>query len=114
MGDPVRIVDLARDMILLSGKEPDRDIAIEFVGARAGEKLHEELWADNETVSETPHPKIRLVTGPTVDPTWLDDELAELERLVEDGDKLGLIARLNAMMREPQLAAIRAAAAGPA
>jgi FlaA1/EpsC-like NDP-sugar epimerase len=111
MGDPVRIVDLARDMILLSGKEPDRDIAIEFVGARAGEKLHEELWADSETVSDTPHPKIRLVTGPTVDPAWLDEELAELERLVDDGDKLGLVARLNAMMREPRLAELPAPAA---
>jgi FlaA1/EpsC-like NDP-sugar epimerase len=114
MGDPVRIVDLARNMILLSGKEPDRDVAIEFVGARAGEKLHEQLWADNETVADTPHPKIRLVTGPTVDPAWLDEELAELERLVEDGDKLGLVARLNSMMRQPKLAGVPAQAAEPA
>jgi FlaA1/EpsC-like NDP-sugar epimerase len=114
MGDPVPIVDLARNMILLSGKEPDRDIAIEFVGARAGEKLHEELWAEHETVSETPHPKIRLVTGPTVDPAWLDEELAELERLVDEGDKLGLVSKLNAMMRAPKTARIPAPAAEPA
>jgi len=114
MGDPVPIVDLARNMILLSGKEPDRDIAIEFVGARAGEKLHEELWAENEIVAETPHPKIRLVTGPIVDPAWLDEELAELERLVEEGDKLGLMAKLNAMMREPKSARIPTSAAEPA
>src|SRR5438552_3882888 len=57
MGEPVRIVDLARNMILLSGKDPDRDVAIEFIGVRPGEKLHEELWADDETVSGTAHPK---------------------------------------------------------
>jgi FlaA1/EpsC-like NDP-sugar epimerase len=102
MGDPVRIVDLARDMILLSGKEPDRDVAIEFVGARAGEKLHEELWSDEETVSETPHPKIRLVTGRIVDPLWLEEELTELERLVEEGDRLGVVTRLAAMIRKPK------------
>ena len=50
MGEPVSIVDLARNMIRLSGKEPDKDIAIEFTGVRPGEKLHEELWGDGETV----------------------------------------------------------------
>ena len=58
MGEPVKILDLAESMIRLSGKEPDRDIAIEFIGVRAGEKLHEELWGENETVGETAHPKI--------------------------------------------------------
>ena len=62
MGEPVKITDLAETMIRLSGKEPGRDIAIEFVGARPGEKLHEELWSETETVSPSAHEAIMLVT----------------------------------------------------
>ena len=102
MGKPVKIVDLARNMIRLSGKEPDRDIGIEFVGARPGEKLHEELWGDDETVGETSHPKLLRVTRPAIDGEWLEEELAELARLVEAGDTLELVARLNALVREPR------------
>ena len=102
MGEPVRIVDLARDMILLSGREPERDVAIEYVGVRPGEKLHEELWAESETVSATHHAKIMLVTRPAIDAAWLDEELVELERLVEAGETLDLVARLGGMVREPR------------
>ena len=58
MGEPVKIVDLARNMIRLSGREPDVDISIEFSGVRPGEKLHESLWDANEAPEETQHPKI--------------------------------------------------------
>jgi FlaA1/EpsC-like NDP-sugar epimerase len=102
MGEPVRIVDLAENMIRLSGRQPGTDIAIDFVGVRPGEKLHEELWSDRESVSETPHPKISLVTRPSIDAAWLDEELAELERLVEDGETLELVAKLGRMIREPR------------
>ena len=64
MGDPVRILDLAKQMVRLSGKEPDRDIAVEIVGTRPGEKLHEELWGAGETAVSTSHPKIMRVSGP--------------------------------------------------
>jgi FlaA1/EpsC-like NDP-sugar epimerase len=104
MGEPVKILDLAHNMIRLSGKEPDRDIPIEFIGARAGEKLHEELWGDGETVGPTPHPKILAVTRPPIDAAWLDDELGELERLVADSETLELVSRLAVMMKEPRLA----------
>jgi FlaA1/EpsC-like NDP-sugar epimerase len=104
MGDPVSIVELAKNMIRLSGKEPDRDIAIEFTGVRPGEKLHEELWGDGETIRPTPHPKILAVTRPPIDAAWLDDELGELERLVADSETLELVSRLAAMMKEPRRA----------
>jgi FlaA1/EpsC-like NDP-sugar epimerase len=114
MGEPVRIVDLARDMITLSGREPGREIPIEFIGARAGEKLHEELFGEGETVLETPHPKIRRATRPPVDAAWLDEELGELERLVDAGETLEVVAKLAAMMREPRRVTSSVESAQPA
>jgi FlaA1/EpsC-like NDP-sugar epimerase len=102
MGSPVRIVDLAHNMIRLSGKEPGRDIPVEFIGARPGEKLHEELWSAGEQVEATSHPKIlRCATRP-VDAGWLDDELAELQRLLDAGETLEVVSRLGAIMRAPR------------
>ena len=61
MGEPVKIADLARDMIRLSGLEPDVDIAIEYVGLRPGEKLYEELITTGEGIVPTPHEKIMVL-----------------------------------------------------
>jgi FlaA1/EpsC-like NDP-sugar epimerase len=111
MGDPVKIVDLAQNMIRLSGKVPrlpdeegtgQRDIAIRFIGSRPGEKIHEELWSGNESLGETAHPKIRRLSRPPVDPDWLALQLAELERLADEGDTLEVVGKLGAMVREPQ------------
>jgi FlaA1/EpsC-like NDP-sugar epimerase len=111
MGDPVRILDLACNMIRLSGKEPrlpgdpvtsPRDVPIKVVGSRPGEKLHEELWGDDESVGSTDHPKIMRLSRPAVDAEWLAAELGELERLADEGDTLEVVAKLNAIVREPK------------
>jgi FlaA1/EpsC-like NDP-sugar epimerase len=71
MGEPVKIVDLARELIRLSGYA-ESDIGIEFTGLRAGEKLFEELLADDELTLGTPHPKLRIAKSrPAADAAWL-------------------------------------------
>jgi FlaA1/EpsC-like NDP-sugar epimerase len=89
-------------MIRLSGKRPDEDIAIDFVGVRPGEKLHEELWNEGEQVVPTAHPKILAATRPAIDAAWLEEELDELERLADAGDTLGLVGRLGRLVRAPR------------
>jgi FlaA1/EpsC-like NDP-sugar epimerase len=71
-----------------------------YVGARAGEKIHEDLWGDHESVGATVHPKILRLSRPPVDPDWLDVQLAELERLAEEGDTLEVVAKLGAIVQE--------------
>ncbi|HET7145807.1 MAG TPA: nucleoside-diphosphate sugar epimerase/dehydratase [Gaiellaceae bacterium] len=115
MGDPVKIVDLAANMIRLSGKEPllpgedstgPDGVPIKFVGSRPGEKLHEELWGGHEAVGATTHPKIMRLSRPPIDVAWLEVQLAELERLAEEGDTLEVVAKLGAIVREPKLESV--------
>ena len=76
MGEPIRILDLAHRMIQLSGFEPERDIPIEFIGLRPGEKLFEEIQHGGEAYSPTDHPRILRFTGPAY-------PLEEVERFLE-------------------------------
>src|SRR3954453_23279989 len=101
MGEPVRILDLAKQMIRLSGRK-EEDVQIVFTGSRAGEKVHEVLWNEGEAVGPTSHPKIMRAARPQIDAEWLEDELAELERLVDEGDTLGVVAKLGSMVKHPQ------------
>jgi FlaA1/EpsC-like NDP-sugar epimerase len=102
MGEPVKILDLARNMIRLSGKEPDTEIPIEFIGVRPGEKLHEELWNDEELVGPTKHPKIMRAARHPVEAEWLEGELEELERMVDRGETLDVVSKLALMIRKPR------------
>ena len=94
MGEPVGIMDLARDMIRLSGLEPDRDIAIEVVGRRPGEKLHEELFNPFERPQPTGAEKILLAEREPLDPRWVDETFDQVNVLVLEGDAAGLAAKV--------------------
>ena len=88
MGEPVRIADMARDLIRLNGLEPDRDIALEFIGLRPGEKLYEELITVGEGIVPTGHSKVLVLRGTTVGREALNarvDSLGEIARGPDTG-----------------------------
>ncbi|HOJ52808.1 MAG TPA: nucleoside-diphosphate sugar epimerase/dehydratase [Syntrophales bacterium] len=78
MGRPVRILDIARDLIRLNGLVPDKDIAIQFIGLRPGEKLYEELITEGEGISPTSHPKVFVLRGPAPDYATLSSLISDL------------------------------------
>jgi FlaA1/EpsC-like NDP-sugar epimerase len=98
MGQPVKIVDLARNLILLSGLRPDQDIKIEFTGARPGEKLYEELSAYEEGTLPTFHEKIKIFTGPVPPFEDMQTRLATIRRLCDARDSRGLLLELKDMV----------------
>jgi FlaA1/EpsC-like NDP-sugar epimerase len=104
MGEPVRIMDLAKDMIRFSGLEPGRDIAIEIVGRRRGEKLQEDLFNAYERPEATPAQKILRARRPAVDPEWVEHTFDRIGLLVLEGDADALAATVS------ELATGRAAA----
>jgi len=79
-----------------------RDIAVKFVGSRPGEKLHETLWGDDESVGATAHPKIMRLSRPPIDEAWLHEQLEQLSRLADEGDTLEVVAKLGSIVREPK------------
>jgi FlaA1/EpsC-like NDP-sugar epimerase len=102
MGDPVRIVDLAENMIRLAGYEPETDIAIEFTGPRPGEKLHEELFGEEERSQPTASKRImRAVRSERIDPAWIESALDRFQQLVETGDESNLVTTLVETVNAP-------------
>jgi FlaA1/EpsC-like NDP-sugar epimerase len=97
MGEPVSIEQLARDMIELSGLRPDVDIAIEEVGRRPGEKLHEDLFNPNELKQPTPVEKIMRAERERLDPAAADAMFDEIALLVLEGDAAGLAAHVSGL-----------------
>jgi FlaA1/EpsC-like NDP-sugar epimerase len=90
MGDPVSIIELAEQMIRLSGLEPERDIAIEIIGARPGEKFHEDLFNPYEYPQPTPAEKILRAERERLEPRWVEHTFAEINLLVLEGDAAAL------------------------
>jgi FlaA1/EpsC-like NDP-sugar epimerase len=99
MGEPVRIVDLAEAMIRLSGLEPERDIAIEFIGARPGEKFHEDLFNPYERPQPTPAQRIVRAEREPLDTAWVERTFAEVNLLVLESDATALSDRVSRLAR---------------
>ena len=99
MGEPVRIIDLARNMIRLAGYEPETEIPIEVIGVRPGEKIHEELFNPDERPQPTTADRIvRAVRANDLDPDWVEETVDRLLALVSSGDEAGLAEHVVELM----------------
>ena len=95
MGEPVSIMDLAEQMIRLSGLEPERDIAIQITGARPGEKFDEQLFSVHERVQPTPAPRIMRADHDPLDPAWVQRIFDDINLLVLEGDASALAKHVS-------------------
>ena len=100
MGEPVRIVDLAREMIRLAGLEPDEDIPIVFTGLRPGEKIREELISHDQNVIGTRHHKITCLRSQSVEYTWLSGKVEELREAAIDMDVDLIVSLLRSVVKD--------------
>ncbi len=101
MGQPVKIIDLARQIIRLAGKRPDEDIKISFTGLRPGEKLYEELFSPVEELIPSTADGVRLAKSPTVELPQLQQTLASFATLLQAGmTETAAIARLEELVTE--------------
>jgi FlaA1/EpsC-like NDP-sugar epimerase len=96
MGEQIKVADLAKNMIVLSGLVPEQDIQIVYTGLRPGEKLFEELFEDTEQVEPTSHPKIqRAIRGDASSTAALEQCVMRAELILSDGDDESLIRWLQ-------------------
>ncbi|MBW1708575.1 MAG: polysaccharide biosynthesis protein [Deltaproteobacteria bacterium] len=100
MGTPIKVVDLAKDLIRLSGFEPDRDIEIKFIGSRPGEKLYEELITEGEGIIRTEHNHILVLNGSEVPKKKLGKQINELLDLAEKFDAKAIRNKLHEILPE--------------
>jgi len=96
MGTPIKIDDMARDLIRFSGFEPDVDIQVEYIGLRPGEKLHEELITEGEGILPTSHEKILVLKGIDCNLEILNSEIESLDKLAVLRDAVAIKDRLHA------------------
>jgi FlaA1/EpsC-like NDP-sugar epimerase len=100
MGEPVHIADLAKDLIRLNGLEPDRDIRIQFIGLRPGEKLYEELITKGENIVPTSHDKILVLQGEKYDCEALNAGIDELLTIAGTYDTVAIKKKLAEIVPE--------------
>ena len=97
MGEPVKILNLAQDLIRLSGLEVGKDIEIQFVGLRPGEKMFEEILTNEEGIKATTHKKIFIGYPEEIDVSKLYNDVSDLEKLAVSADSIGIRRRLKEM-----------------
>ncbi|MDP3039285.1 MAG: polysaccharide biosynthesis protein, partial [Deltaproteobacteria bacterium] len=102
MGTPVKIVNMAHDLIRMSGFKPDEDIEIKFIGLRPGEKLYEELITEGEGIVRTDYEKIFVLKGNGYDLDWLNARIEELTKLAHEQNASGIKAKLKEIVPEYQ------------
>ena len=98
MGEPVKILDMARSLIKLSGLEPDKDIKIKFIGLRPGEKLYEELLTNEEGMRKTENDRIYIGKSGKVDQEKLYEDVEELWQLADKQEIDQILVKLKKLV----------------
>jgi len=98
MGTPVKVDDLARNLIVLNGLEPGKDIQINYTGMRPGEKMYEELFRDNDVRKDTGHPDIFMALPEENDMEILKEQMSELRLLTELPDPAPIIEKIRELI----------------
>ncbi len=95
MGQPIKILELAKKLIMLSGKRPYEDIDIEFIGMRPGEKMYEELFNTGEVYIDTTHTQIKVARSEDVERGFVESQVEEIQTLISRHDDEGLCSKFK-------------------